>query len=173
MRCELSSIFFSSKLPSFSRVRYDTADYPEHHVTQRSANIAFFREIPRFPGNSCPLWVHRSDVVDRAEDCNYSGICGKPVVTPEIGLSPGSETLYRTNPEVQRPLSEGEGGYRHIVGCMDGEISLPAFPSETQAFRISPLVLFPAHSSWGLRLWSFSARSQARPPLLILIERFA
>lgn len=49
-------------------------------------------------------------MVDRAEDCNYSGICGKPVVTPEIGLSPGSETLYRTNPEVQRPLSEGEGG---------------------------------------------------------------
>lgn len=45
-----------------------------------------------------------SDVVDGAEDCNCSGICGKPVVTPEIGLLPGSEALCGTYAKVQRPL---------------------------------------------------------------------
>jgi hypothetical protein len=67
-----------------------------------------------------------SDVVDGAEDCNCSGICGKPVVTPEIGLLPGSRGTVRNILQSPKTAREAEGGIDTLMGCMDGQISSPA-----------------------------------------------
>jgi hypothetical protein len=132
------------------------------------------------------FWFTGIDIIDGAEDCNCSGICGKPVVTPEIGLSPRSEALYGNNSKVQRPLARERAVWTTLWAAWmvaSTKFRYQQFRIETLPVRISPQDRYshiPVHCSRFTSMILFSAAIQycsqfaapKRDAITLLSERF-